>query len=387
MKLSAGCAALIALAFGASAPVASASTAFVEVPAVNAGIHTFRYAAAPGERNDVTVEFLAGVGSFHSALRISDGGAVIEPGNSCRSIDPHAVECRIDERTAGGYENSFDNHLLDLGDEDDALRFRPSPATDTSVHTDVDGGPGADTLHGTRLGRVLGGPGPDHLIAPAAGFDLMHGGSGADVLIGSDKYDELTGGAGPDRLVGRDGDDHLFGDDPFATIAPADAQDSLDGGDGNDFLNGGPAVNAVACGPGADVSIVALARDVVGFDCERVAFMVDEEFEIWFSLRPRPVAWRGSTALFRVPCAQLEPPWGYGTPLPCDGSMTLREASGPRRLLGRAAVPGNLAAIPLSALGMRLARQPYGVLVTVTLHGHAIGPPNGWTFRLRRSAG
>jgi RTX calcium-binding nonapeptide repeat (4 copies) len=348
------------------------------------GGYTLRYVAAAGERNDVTMEFAAGGGHYHSVVRIADAGAVIEAGASCRPFDPHAVECAIAAETREGSEQMFDDHLLELGDQDDALRFSFPSRTESSMGAMVDGGPGDDTLHGAPFGNLAGGPGADHLIAPVTGFGLMHGGPGADLLTGSEEHDNMTGGKGPDRLLGRGGDDRLRGDDPFDRILPADAQDSLDGGAGNDELDGGQAVNEIACGPGVDVTTAAQRRDFVPFDCERVAFTVDYEFEIAFSLPPRPIAWHGSTPVFRVPCGELEEPWGYETPAPCRGFMRLREATGRRRLLGIGAVPEHIARVRLNPLGRELAQRRYGTLVTVSLHGHDIVRPNGWTFRLRQ---
>jgi hypothetical protein len=375
--------AVLVVALATSGSSAAASTVAVERTNPWSGGYTLRYVAASGERNDVTMEFANGAGHYHSVVWIADAGAVIEPGTSCRAIDPHAVECAIAAETREGTEQMFDEHRLELGDQDDALRFRFPERTDFSMDAAVDGGPGADTLHGSPFGGAAGGPGPDHLIAPTTGGSL-HGGSGADLLTGSEERDSLTGGKGPDRLLGAGGDDRLWGDDPFDRILPADAQDSLDGGAGDDELDGGQAVNDVACGPGVDVSTVAQRRDFVAFDCERVAFNVDYEWGIDFSLRPRPIAWRGSTAIFQVPCGELEEPWGYETPAPCRGTMSLREATGRGRLLGAGAVPGHIARIRLNPLGRSLARQRYGTLVTVGVHGHDIGRPNGWTFRLRQ---
>ena len=383
MNVAARCGVLMALALAAAAPTASASTVAVAHTAFYSGGYTLRYVAAPGERNDVTMEFANGGGHYHSVVRIADAGAVIEPGASCRSIDPHAVECAIAAETREGMENHFDEHRLELGDQDDAIRFRFPARTESSMGASVDGGPGADTLHGSPHGGVGGGPGPDHLIAAVTGGS-MHGGPGADVLTGSEERDDMAGGPGPDRLVGNGGDDRLRGDDPFARILPADAQDSLDGGAGNDELDGGQAVNDIACGPGVDVNTVAQRRDFVAFDCERVAFNVDYEFNIAFALPPRPIAWQGSTPIFQVPCGELEEPWGYEFAVPCRGSIALREATGRRRLLGRAAVPGRVANVRLNPLGIQLTGQRYGALVTVTVHGHDIGRPNGWTIRLRR---
>jgi hemolysin type calcium-binding protein len=384
MNVSLRCAALAAAAVAAFAPAAPAATVSVERTNPWSGGYTLRYVAAAGERNDVTMQFTNGGGHYHSVVRITDAGAVIEPGTSCRPLHPHAVECAIAAETREGAEQIFDDHLLQLGDEDDAIRFRFPDRSDFSMDAKVDGGPGADTLEGAPFGAVAGGPGPDHLIAPATGSAQLNGGPGADVLTGSDKDDLLTGGPGPDRLVGGDGDDRLFGDDPFDRILSADAQDSLDGGPGDDQLDGGKAVNDVVCGPGVDVNTVAQRRDFVALDCERVSFTVDYEFGLAFSLRPRPVGWRGGTAVFEVPCGELTEPWGYETPAPCRGSIELREATAGGRLLGAGAVPEHIAMVRLNALGRQLAQRRYGTLATVTVHGNDIGRPNGWTFRLKR---
>ncbi|HEV2813829.1 MAG TPA: calcium-binding protein [Solirubrobacteraceae bacterium] len=384
MHLAARWAALVTAALAACATTASASTVAIEHTAIYSGGYSLRYLAAAGERNDVTMEFANGGGHYHSVVRSADAGPVIEPGAGCRALDPHAVECAIAAETREGMENHFQSHRLELGDQDDTIRFRYPSRTESSMGAAVDGGPGADTLTAPPHGGVGGGPGPDHLFAPVTGSAGLHGGPGADVLTGSDRDDYLTGGAGPDRLVGGDGDDRLNGDDPSERILPADAQDSLDAGAGNDALDGGQAVNQTACGPGVDVTIAAQRRDFVPFDCERVAFVVDYEFGIAFDLRPRPVAWRLGSPVFEVPCGELEEPWGYEFAVPCRGSIELREATGRQRLLGRAAVPGRVASVRLTPLGVQLMRRPYGALVTVTVRGHDIFRPNGWTFRLRR---
>src|ERR687893_815013 len=102
---------LVALALAASAPAAPAATVSVERTNPWSGGYTLRYLAAAGERNDVTMEFANGSGHYHSVVRIADAGAVIEPGTSCRPIDPHAVECAIAAETREGSEQHFDDHL------------------------------------------------------------------------------------------------------------------------------------------------------------------------------------------------------------------------------------------------------------------------------------
>jgi Ca2+-binding RTX toxin-like protein len=89
------------------------------------------------------------------------------------------------------------------------------------------------TLRGTdRNDNLLGGPGPDRLLA----------GDGADVLWGN----RLPSGAslGTDALSAGGGDDRVYG---------SRGNNTIDGGAGNDYLQGGPRRNRILGGAGDDV--------------------------------------------------------------------------------------------------------------------------------------
>jgi hypothetical protein len=58
-----------------------------EIPQFSLAAH---YVAARGESNVVRVSKVA-----NGAIRITDSGAVVEAGKSCRSIDEHTAECGI----------------------------------------------------------------------------------------------------------------------------------------------------------------------------------------------------------------------------------------------------------------------------------------------------
>jgi Ca2+-binding RTX toxin-like protein len=89
------------------------------------------------------------------------------------------------------------------------------------------------TLRGTdRNDNLLGGPGPDRLLA----------GEGSDVLWGNRLHDGAS--YGTDTLNAGGGDDQVYG---------SRGDNVIDGGDGNDFLQGGPRRNRILGGAGDDV--------------------------------------------------------------------------------------------------------------------------------------
>ncbi|MDA0183784.1 hypothetical protein OJ997_25985 [Solirubrobacter phytolaccae] len=281
----------------------------------------WEFKAAPGERNDITVERLP-----TGQVRFTDLAA---PPVGCTPEGPNTVLCsaadigvQIDTgdgddvvvvRTAfsasvvGGEGNdrlvALASAYLDGGAGDD--RLEGSPEDD-----DLDGGPGRD--------QVLGGAGGDDLTDDDHETDLLDGGDGADdrlrfggrrgvrvdlardvgpdgdrlpgiehvngtdgpdVLLGDGAANQLDGGAGNDRLVGRDGADLLDGDrgDDTAVGGPGDDalattdDDRLDAGPGDDYLQLSISGSAYArCGAGEDKVDVDLERGLprVRRDCE-----------------------------------------------------------------------------------------------------------------------
>ena len=259
-----------------------------------------RFAAAPGEANDLTVTVEGG------AVRFRDVVPIELRGTACRHVSgPSEVLC---ERPLPGSAI-----VLELGDGDDRLATDVSaelgPGDDEATltgrarvvgasveHRSLRGGPGDDVLvgspdsdglsgdggadvirgeggddllwpadigRGDRVRDLLdggdgidrvsySGPDPVHvdLTAPAAGEDDVrgvediNGGSGNDILIGGPGANKLDGGLGDDRVEGRDGADALSGGDNGADVVSGEGgDDTLWGGVGADVLDGGEGID------------------------------------------------------------------------------------------------------------------------------------------------
>jgi Ca2+-binding RTX toxin-like protein len=199
-----------------------------------------RFEAAPGERNDITVDH----GYDDITLR-DDGAEIRVEGSGCRAVDPHTVACAVMGRVDLG---------VATGDEADHVRangppfydrvYVLGPGDDTGEGPGMSGGEGDDRLLGNDL---EGGPGNDSLTVPDSGagddYERSHadGGPGDDRLSGGARPDSLYGGGGRDELAGGAGNDVLSdGDlgDPEGGGArhPVDA-DVLDGGAGVDLVS------------------------------------------------------------------------------------------------------------------------------------------------------
>jgi Ca2+-binding RTX toxin-like protein len=167
-------------------------------------VHTIRFVAAAGERNDVRFS------PDGSGFRVRDEGAELQPGSGCTRIDAREARC---EGASGG---ALLNVVAELGDGDDRL-------VAASVPLLAYGREGADTLtaEGAAAVTFYGGEGPDRLT----------GGDGADRLFGDADADELAGGGGADTLGG-DAFDDGSPNVPPGSERPAD--DRIDGGDGAD---------------------------------------------------------------------------------------------------------------------------------------------------------
>lgn len=314
---------LVALAAMVAAPapsLAGVGTLVLEQSVVQGGkyndvdipvrVGVARYAAGPGETNDVEVRLDGG------DLVLADRAGV-QPGGGCRTVSATELRCpygsslkaldvdlgdgpdRADLGTAHG--------VVAGGDGDDALtarfaRVSGGPGDDVlSSGGILDGGPGADVLRGggtawygdrvapvsadagtaaddgeagegdrvdVDVGRYVGGAGDDRLTAGPAG--QAEGGAGDDLLTavpgpgavlgGGPGHDTLRGGAGNDTLHGGDGNDAVFGgagDDRlgggvFRSPAGENPGDLLDGGPGDDEIDGSSGPDILIGGPGAD---------------------------------------------------------------------------------------------------------------------------------------
>jgi len=202
--------------------------------------------------------------------------------------------------------------VVKLADGNDTLR--PLPAAFDGA--EVSGGPGADTIAGSRGSDILtGGPGADRISGRAgndtlderdggdagdalgggpdmdsvtyegrtegiradlegeaddgrpgegdrigADVESLEGGSGSDVLKGSGRANSLVGGDGDDELLGGGAAEFLQGNGGNDHLAGGGSSDNLAGGPGNDVVDGGPGPDRLK-GDEGDDSI--LARDGV----------------------------------------------------------------------------------------------------------------------------
>ena len=394
------------------------------------------YVAAPGERNRLLVAYAGDAES----VTVTDPGAIITALGSCVSVDAHTARCVAREDSGVRWLQS--TRVL-LGDLDDEIRTtRPGPAPIGGVV--ADGGPGDDMLDGgDGSDRLDGGGGVDRLLG-GAGLDVLSDGDrdgaegdaapGPDVLDGGTDIDEVsyaqrtssvrvslvdpgpdgafgegdaissveraTGGAGDDRLTGDDGDNTLTGGagadvlsglgsrdpDGFGDfLAGGEGRDSLSGGDGRDTISGGGGRDAIRCGRRADVVRHPRFGEVLPRDCELIAYFfgVEDENSLAFAPYPRSTTRTGATFVLRCPSFEGRD----GELAPCRGLLTLREAFGRRRLLGRArfSEAGRRASfrarVSLTPRGIRRAADRFGVATTAYLRGENL-PPVSWSFTL-----
>ena len=394
------------------------------------------YVAAPGERNRLLVAYAGDAAS----VTVTDPGATITALGSCVSVDAHTARCVAREDRGVKWLQST---RVDLGDLDDEVRTtRPGPAPIGGVVADggpgddlLDGGDGSDRLDGGGgVDRLLGGAGLDVLTdgdrdgaagEAAPGPDVLDGGSDIDgisyaqrtrgvsvslVDAGPDgapgegdavsEIEHVTGGAGDDRLIGDEGDNALSGlagadalsgrgsrdPDGFGDFLDGgEGRDALSGGNGRDTLSGGGGRDAISCGRGADVVRHPRFGELLPRDCELIAysFGVDDENSLAFAPYPRFTTRTGATFVLRCPSFEDRD----GELSPCRGLLTLREATGRRRLLGRARFSdsGRRASFParveLTPRGIRRARRRSGVAATAYLRGEHL-PPVSWSFML-----
>ncbi len=128
---------------------------------------------------------------------------------------------------------------------------------ETSIPSEMYGGPGNDTL--------IGGFGDDVLVGNL-GTDTMFGRAGNDIFYGSKDIDIMDGGDGDDRMYGGyggkntirggNGDDLIYAGDRGDEIWGGLGNDLILGGPGNDIIYGGPGTNVIR-GNGGDDSLYA----------------------------------------------------------------------------------------------------------------------------------
>lgn len=394
------------------------------------------YVAGPGERNRLLVSYAGDARS----ITVTDPGAVITASGSCVSIDAHTARC---VRRPEARVEWLQSTRVELGDLDDELRStRPGPAPIGGLVADggagddlLDGGDGSDRLDGGGgRDQLLGGAGLDSLSDgdrdeaagdAGPGPDLLDGGSGVDevsyaqrtrpvrVSLGDDETDgaagegdvvraveDASGGAGDDRIVGDDRVNHLTGGDGSDHLSGRGGRgrygigdrldggagaDRLSGGDGPDDLTGGSGIDVLRCGPHVDAVRSPRAGELLRPDCEFVSFSFGTGDENSLAFAPYPRSAERTSVTFRMGCPVFET--HDGEPAACDGRLTLREAGGRRRLLGRGRFfdrgtrDSFDVRVALTDLGRRRARSGRGVQTTASIRGRSL-PSVSWSLRL-----
>ena len=266
------------------------------------------YTAPPGQANRVTL-------SVRGRTLIVRDPAGVKPGSGCRPLRP-ARKDRV--RCVFRHPVDDPSVVLKLADGNDTLR--PLPAAFDGA--EVSGGPGADTIAGSRGSDVLsGGPGADRISGRAGndtlderdggdagdalgggpgtdsvsyegrtegiraelegdaddgrpgerdriGVDVesLEGGSGSDFLKGSGRANSLVGGDGDDELLGGGAAEFLQGNGGNDRLAGGGSSDNLAGGPGNDTVEGGAAPDRLK-GDEGDDSILARDGFAEAADC------------------------------------------------------------------------------------------------------------------------
>lgn len=316
----------------------------------------------------------------------------------------HAAQCCSTLSGDAGHDNLFGGRGYDElngGAGDDQLfggdeQDYQGPAEGDSL----DGGGGHDELHGGHGDDWLTDGDRDGAISDAApGADTLDGGPGSDTL----SYDRrtqpvhVTAGANADsgepaehdtiggieNAAGGDGDDVLTGDRRRNELDGGRGDDILAGRAGADLLRGGAGFDVFDCGHGSDLVERPQAREVLSRACEQAQFEWDCRRSgcgrwLWVHLQPRRA--QRHNLNFRIDC-----PYIYdGSNIRCHGTISLREARGRHRLLGRGRFrhnhPGDsftfAAPVSLTRLGRRWwAGQSRGALASVTLRMRAEATP------------
>jgi Ca2+-binding RTX toxin-like protein len=285
---------------------ASAATVSVEETTGSFNQATLRYAAAPGETNQVTVTLgppttTPGI----VTLEVTDKGAPLQTGASCtggglpgvsalcRIHAPRGAEfayCGRDCQTSVPGSEWRDSMAVELGDGDDS--FDGSSLTAQGAESwseNVNGGAGADT--------ISTGGGKD-TITPGPGNDVVHSGlaedrviaeptpDGNDLLdLGTDAFNAVDysarteplhlaggvlGGAGEeDRLqganviIGGSGNDSFVSSGPSEWLRGGPGDDTLVGSQFKDFIYGGPGNDTIRGEGGEDFLYGGEGNDTV----------------------------------------------------------------------------------------------------------------------------
>jgi hypothetical protein len=298
---------------------------------------------------------------------VIDGGAGSDtitggPGrDELRGGEP-ATDFEFDSIRDGERDGEAESDTIIATDGQASLSYRPrTEGVTVDLPAGVAGAPGErDTLSG--ISRVIGGKGPDIMLATDSGAYLV-GGRGADRIEGGDSADSLSGEGGPDRVFGGGGDDYM-----------PDNSDNA-----RDVHN---------CGPGEDFVDITDKRDRLRRDCEDGAWLRSRRADAGrITVQPEISRRR---AVFRLICVDPEG---------CRGRITLLTA-GRRLVLGRGRIDIERArsdqrrhevAVRLSDRGRSYLRRGGNVRVVIVGSGLPCGGclnprpvKSGFTTRMKR---
>jgi hypothetical protein len=422
---------ILATAIALLLPAAAQASTVSVRQSPDAGTDEVHYVAAPGEPNRVVVAYAGDARS----VTVSDPGAVIAAIAPCVATDAHTAVCTRRPEAAVEWLQST---RVELGDGNDELRTtRPGPAPIGGVIADggpgtdlldggagpdeLDGGGGTDTLLGGELDDVLtdgdgdadagpdaidGGAGSDAVsyagrAAPVtvklgdavadgaagegdtvSGIEDVTGGSGDDVLIGDSGVNDIQGGPGDDVIEGHAG---IGSDGTAEFLRGGRGADDVSGGRGPDLIFGDKGIDALSCGRAGDIVFEPRGGELLPGDCNRIQWSLGETGEDTLGFEPHPRSTTSDRARFRLECPFRE--ILDGEPSSCSGKLTLREATGNERVLGRGRFDGRgrddfPVDVELTDLGARLARRDDGVLASASVTGSGV-PDRGWEIRLR----
>ena len=219
----------------------------------------FRYVAAAGEENRVTVHRTDAAFIVEDLTTLADKTAVaLSAGSGCVPLGLNRASCTI---PSGSHRA-----LIETGDLGDSVIVLDEGGVARGF--EVEAGSGADTVNGSSGFDVFrGGPGRD-VLTGNGDKDVLDGGEGMDDLSGGDGDDRLEGGADSDLLEGGAGTDTVswwqetlpvtvtldnVGNDGVAGEDHVRDAERVEGGSGDDVLTAGPAPAFLIGGGGADV--------------------------------------------------------------------------------------------------------------------------------------
>ncbi|MFN6133717.1 MAG: cadherin-like domain-containing protein, partial [Synechococcaceae cyanobacterium] len=135
--------------------------------------------------------------------------------------------------------------LIDGGDDNDYLSYYSPYISNVYRASTVSGGAGHDWI--------------SEWYMPVHGSQL-DGGAGNDTIHGSSYNDSLIGGDGDDSLHGNNGNDSINAGLGADVINGGAGNDSIDAGDGHDTITAGPGHDTLDGGDGANIAIYGGSR-------------------------------------------------------------------------------------------------------------------------------